>query len=178
MKRIILIYGSIAGVIVTASIALSMAVSALGGVAGMVTGYLSMLIALSMVFVGVKKYRDEQLGGVIRFSTALGVGLGISLIAALFYAFGWEAYLYATDYRFMPDYIASAIAASRAAGASAAEIAKLTEEMHAFANTYENPLMRLLISMSEIAPVAIIVTLISATLLRIRDFMPMRSDRS
>lgn len=175
MKRIILVYGSIAGVIVTASLTLSMAASTGHGAAGLVVGYLSMLVALSMVFVGVKKYRDEQLGGVIRFSTALGVGLGISLIASLFYAFGWEAYLYATGYRFMPDYMASTIDAKRAAGASAAEIAKLTADMQAFAKTYENPVMRLLISMSEIAPVAIIITLISAALLRRRNFMPARA---
>lgn len=175
MKRIVLVYGSIAGVIVTASLTLSMAASTGHGVAGLVVGYLSMLIALSMVFVGVKKYRDEHLGGVIRFSTALAVGLGISLVASLFYALGWEAYLFATDYRFMPDYMASTIATKRAGGASAAEIARLSAEMQDFAKTYTNPVMRLLISMSEIAPVAIIMTLISAALLRKRDFMPARA---
>jgi Protein of unknown function (DUF4199) len=176
MKRIILVYGGLAGVIVITSMGLSMAAGAHGGVAGMAVGYLSMLIALAMVFVGVKKYRDEHLGGVIRFSTALVVGLGISLIASLFYALGWEVYLYATDYRFMPEYIESAIAAKRADGASATEIARLTSEMQSFAKTYSNPLMRLLITMSEIAPVAAIMTLISATLLRKPNFMPARNN--
>jgi Protein of unknown function (DUF4199) len=176
MKKIILVYGCLAGVIIVASLALSMAAGAHGGVAGMAVGYLSMLIALSLVFVGVKKYRDEQLGGVIRFSTALGVGFGISLIATLFYALGWEAYLYATDYRFMPEYIASVIDSKRAAGASAAEIAKLTAEMQDFAMTYANPLMRMLISMSEIAPVAVAVTVVSATLLRKPNFMQARAN--
>ncbi len=174
MKRIILIYGSIAGVIVATCTALTMIATPHGNSASMAVGYLSMLISLSLVFAGVKKYRDEQLGGVIGFSTALGVGFGISLIATLFYALGWEAYLYATDYRFMPSYVESTIAAKVAAGASTDEIAKLTTEMQAFAKTYENPALRLLITMSEMAPVAIIVTLISATLLRKTDFMPAR----
>jgi hypothetical protein len=174
MKRLILVYGSIAGMIAIASILLSM--SATGhGAAGLVVGYLSMLIGLSLVFVGVKKYRDEQLGGVIRLSTALGVGFGISLVATLFYALGWEVYLYATGYRFIPDYIASVLAAKRAAGASAAEIASLTAEMQTYAKAYANPVQRLLMTMSEIAPVAIVVTLISATLLRKPNFMPARA---
>lgn len=171
MKRIVLVYGSIAGLIVTVSLALTLGV----GVHSMVIGYLSMLIALGMVFVGVKRYRDEHLGGVIRFSTALRVGLGISLVASLIYAFAWEAYLYATDYRFMPEYMASVIEAKRAGGASAAEIARMTAEMQGFAKTYSNPAMRLLISMSEIAPVALGMTLISAALLRKRGFMPARA---
>ena len=42
--------------------------------------YLVMLVALSMVFVGIKQYRDQALGGVIKFGPALLVGLGISAV--------------------------------------------------------------------------------------------------
>lgn len=171
MKRIILVYGLIAGLIVT----LSMLVAIGSGVHSIVLGYLSMLVALSMVFVGIKRYRDEQLGGVIRFWPAMAVGLGISLIASLIYALGWEAYLYATDYRFMPEYAASMIEARRAAGASAAEIAQMQAEMDGFIRSYENPLVRLLYTFSEIAPVALIVTLIAAALLRRPGFLPARA---
>jgi hypothetical protein len=175
MKRIISVYGGIAGLIVIASILLSMSITG-HGAAGLIVGYLSMLIGLSMVFVGVKKYRDEQLGGVIRFSTALGVGFGIALIASLFYALGWEVYLFATGYRFMPDYIASVIDAKRASGASAAEISRLTAEMQEFAKTYANPVQRLLMTVSEIAPVAVVMTLVSAALLRKPNFMSARTN--
>jgi hypothetical protein len=176
MKRIIIVYGSIAGVIVIASFALSMSIGAHGGVVGMAIGYLSMLIALSMVFVGIKKYRDGHLGGVIRFPTALGVGTGISLVASLFYALGWEAYLFTTGYSFMPEYVASAIAAKRATGASAVEIARVTAEMQALARSYANPVLRVLMTVSEIAPVAVVMTLISAVLLRKPSFMPARAN--
>jgi Protein of unknown function (DUF4199) len=175
MKRIISVYGSIAGLIAITSILLSMSVTG-HGTAGLIVGYLSMLIGLSMVFVGVKKYRDEQLGGVIRFSTALGVGFGIALIASLFYALGWEAYLYATGYRFMPDYITSVIEAKRASGASAAETSRLTAEMQEFAKAYANPVQRVLMTVSEIAPVAAVMTLVSAALLRKPNFMSARTN--
>jgi len=174
MTRTILVYGCIAGVIVAACMALSMSSGAEGGIVGMALGYLSMLIALSMVFVGIKKHRDQRLGGVIRFTTALGIGLGISLVASLFYVLGWEAYEYATDYRFMPEYAAHAIAAKRASGASAAEMAKFIADMQEMTKAYADPLRRMLMTLSEIAPVAIIVSLVSAALLRRRDFMPAR----
>ena len=58
-----------------------------------------MLLAFTMVFVGIKHYRDKALGGVIRFLPALGVGLGISAVASLFWVVGWELTL-ATGFDF------------------------------------------------------------------------------
>ena len=59
-------------------------------VAGMLLGYLTMIVALTAVFLGVKAYRDKVLGGVIRFLPALGVGLGISAVASIMYVIAWE----------------------------------------------------------------------------------------
>jgi hypothetical protein len=172
MQRIILTYGVIAGTIELALLALSMGLIGEHGSMGMVLGYLSMLIAMSLVFVGVKKYRDEHLGGVIRFWKALGVGLGIAGMACLFYVLGWEAYLWSTDYSFMEKFTASELAKLQAAKASAAEIAKFKADMQGFADLYANPVTRMLVTLSEISPVAVLVPLISASLLRKPGFMP------
>jgi hypothetical protein len=174
MNRIILVYGSIAGVILVASLAIAMGAGAHGGMVGMVIGYLSMLIALSMVFVGVKRYRDEQMGGVIRFGRAFGVGVGIATVASVFYVLGWEIYMWSTDYTFAASYARSAIEHQQAAGATSAEIAALKTQMDDFAMSYANPLFRMLMTLSEIAPVALMVPLISAALLRKPSFMPAR----
>ena len=178
MTRIVLIYGILAGIIVIATMQLAIAIGMEGGAAGMAVGYLGMLVALSMVFVGIRQYRDSDLGGGIRFSTALWVGLGISLVATILYALGWEAYLYATGYTFMPDYIAATLDARRAAGATPAELAALAAEMDGYARAYANPVTRLLMTMAEIAPVGLLVTLISAALLRRPGFMPSRAAES
>lgn len=175
MTRLIITYGIIAGIIELILLALSMGLVADHGMLGMVLGYLSMLIALSLVFAGVKKYRDEHLGGVIGFSKALGVGLGIAGLAALFYVSGWEAYMWSTDYRFVAEFSAKAIADIRAQGASADALAKAKADMDAFAEMYANPAMRMGITLTEIAPVALLVPLISALLLRRPGFMPARA---
>lgn len=172
MQRIVFVYGAIAGVILVASLALVMVVGVHGGTLGMALGFLSMFIALSLVFVGVKKFRDEHLGGVIRFWKALGVGFGIAGVACLFYVLGWEVYMAATDNAFMTDYMAKALAEKQASGASTAEIAAFKAEMQGFAEMYANPLLRMLITLTEIAPVALVVPPISAALLRNPRFMP------
>ncbi len=174
MQRLILVYGSIAGAILLGNLALVMIAGVHGGMLGMALGYLSMLIALSLVFVGVRKVRDEQRGGVIRFWPALGVGMGIAAVACLFYVLGWEVYMWATDYRFMGEYMASAMAQKQASGASAAQLAAFKAEMDQFAAIYANPVTRMLITLSEIAPIALLVPLISALLLRNPRFLPAR----
>ena len=132
------------------------------------------MIALSLTFVGVKRFRDERQGGVITFWKALGVGLGISAVACLFYVLGWEAYLWSTDYSFMEKFTASRLAKMQAAGASAADVAKFKADMAGFAEMYRQPLTRMLMTLSEIAPVGLLVPLISAALLRNPRFMPAR----
>ena len=172
MGRIIAVYGVIAGVIVVLGMFISISVVSDHGTMGMVAGYLSMLVALIFVFVGVKRYRDVDLGGVIGFWKAFGVGIGIGLVAGLFYVLGWELYMWRTGGTFMAEYIASSIEDMRAAGKSAAEIAKFSSEMGAMAEQYKNPLFRMALTLTEILPVALIVSLVSAALLRRSSFMP------
>jgi hypothetical protein len=173
MNRIIAVYGCIAGVILVIGFEGSIATGLMGhGTGSLIFGYLTMLVGLSMVFVGVKKYRDEALGGVIRFGTALALGYGIAAVASLFYVLGWEAYLFFTDYSFMPDFAASMVEAQRTAGASAAEIAATEAEMAGYVEMYANPLTRMAMTLVEIAPVAVVVPLVCAALLRNPRFLP------
>ncbi len=60
-------------------------------------GYLVMLVALTFIFVGVKRYRDIERGGVVTFARAFGLGLSIAIVAGLTYALVWEIYLASTN---------------------------------------------------------------------------------
>ena len=177
MKKIVLIYGVIAGAIVAASMVWGFMVSDSSG-EGMqmleVMGYLIMLIALSVIFFGIKKYRDEELGGVITFGTAVLVGIGISVVASIIYVVTWEIYLAQTDYAFMNEYIAAALENMEATGASAAEISAASADFDVMAERYKNPMFRLGITFVEIFPVGLLITLISAAILRKSDVLPER----
>jgi hypothetical protein len=141
---------------------------------GMLIGYTTMLIALSSVFVGIKQHRDVDRGGVIGFWPALGVGLGVSFIAGIFYVAAWEAVQAMTHMDFASSYAQAIIASEKAKGASAETLAKLSTDMEAFKVQYANPMYRLPMTFVEIFPVGVLVSLISAGLLRNSRFLPAR----
>jgi hypothetical protein len=167
MKRIIIINGLIAGAIVSLMFAISYPLThngTLSNESSMVVGYISMVIALSLVFVGIKSYRDQHQKGVITFGRGFVVGILITLIASVMYASTWEIY-YNTSY----------LEKMKQEGASEAEIAQQRAEMEEFGEMYKNPVIRFGVTLSEILPVGIIITLISAALLRRKEFLPSAS---
>lgn len=171
--------GAAAGVIAGAglSLAIALAGDAMGhGWVGMAVGYAIMLAALSCVFLAVKRQRDTAGGGLIRFWPAFGIGLAISAVAGIIYVVAWElaqATLIHGD--FARSYGDAMIAQKRAAGASAAEIARTTREAADFVAQYHNPLIRWPMTFMEIFPVGVLVSLISAGLLRNSRFLPARA---
>ncbi len=176
MSRIILIFGAAAGLIVAVPMCLLVANSEPGSAAqSHFTGYLIMLLALSLIFLGVKRLRDRELGGAIRFMPAFLAGLGISAVASVIYVIGWEITLAATDFAFVDSYSAAAVEAARAKGASAAEIEAVIAKMDDFRRQYANPLFRLPVTFIEIFPVGLLISLITAALLRNSRFLPART---
>lgn len=173
MSRIILIFGTIAGLVVAVPMCLMIANSEPGSAAtSHFAGYLIMVLALSLIFFGVKRLRDRELGGAIRFVPGLLAGLGISAVAGVVYVIGWEITLMATDFAFIDSYSAAAVEAARAKGASAAEIEALIVHMAEFRDQYANPFFRLPLTFVEIFPVGVLISLISAVLLRNNRFLP------
>ena len=174
MKKIMLIYGVISGAIITGSL-----------IAGLVfanaeksmqsmewVGYLIMMVALSIIFVGIKRYRDQELGGIIKFGTAFLLGLGISVVASVIYVIAWEINLSVTDYTFIEDYTTSIIHAREAEGMSRAELDNVVEEMETLKTRYANPVYRIPITFSEILPVGLLISLIAAGVLRNSNVLP------
>lgn len=176
MFKKILSWGTVAGLIV-GSVLFGVSVAFAGHAPppyGVALGYISMLVALSAVFVGVKRHRDEDRGGVIRFWPAFGMGLGISVVAGVFYVLAWEAALAVTGLDYGAKFAEHLIAQRRAEGASATELARITAEMKAFSVQYADPLFRMPMTFTEIFPVGVLVSLISAALLRKSSFLPAR----
>ena len=171
MKKNIIIYGLIAGIIV--SVLMLSSVNYLSHCEGnvdyntsMLIGYASMLIAFSLVFIGIRNYRDKYNGGVISFGKAFKIGILIVLIASTMYVIAWLI-----DYFFfIPDFAeklsANMLAELKASGASQPEIDKQTKEMAKFVTMYKNPLFNAMMTYVEILPVGLIVTLISSLILK------------
>jgi hypothetical protein len=176
MTRIILIYGIMAGLVVTVPLSTAFMIMEGPPENGAFYGYLAMLLALTAVFLGIKRYRDKALGGVIKFVPALMVGLGISAVASLFWVIAWEISLAFSGFNFAEAYTNGMLEAARAEGASETELQKVAADAEAFMKMYANPLVRVPITFVEMFPIGVLISLISAALLRNSRFLPARAS--
>ena len=170
MKKTVLTFGIIAGVVISVLMTITTVFAdRIGFDRAVIVGYTSMLIAFLLVFFGIKSYRDNIGGGEISFGRAFTVGILITLITCLFYVVSWEIiYL-----NFLPDfgekYGNYLLEKARASGASAEQITKQMEEVKQMKALLDNPLLAMpMIFISEPLPVGLVMTLISAAILRKR----------
>lgn len=169
MKKIVLIYGCAAGLIlaILGGLTMSFLNPTHDLTIGFITGYLTMLISLSMIFVGIKKYRDKEAGGSITFWKATGLGLLIGVIATLFYVVGWEIYYQTSMSDFYDEYATIEISQLSGSGLGAAELNnKRTEILEWTSDIKGNTLLRMGLTSTEILPVVIVLSLIAATVFR------------
>jgi len=175
MQKIAITYGILSGTITIATLILGLVVSDGGSfLSSEIFGYLTMIVALSMIFIGIKRYRDQELGGVIRFLPAFAMGLAIAVIAAIIYTFVWELYLMTSGYDFIDSYVNSAIEAKRAAGLSADKLAQEIAALEEMRSDYGKIYIRVPMTFLEIFPVGLIIALLSAALLRNPKILPAR----
>ena len=175
MTRIVLIFGLISGAIIAllmTALALFVSDGTLNFDNGTIVGYATMLIALSMIFFGIKSYRDNN-GGKISFLKGLQVGLLISLVSALCYGITWEVYQRSgRGDEFMKKYTEYYLDKMKKEGASDAEVEKARVEGEQFMELYKKFYIRFPMTLMEILPVGVVVTLVSAALLRKREMLP------
>jgi hypothetical protein len=167
MKKTVLNYGLISGLFVSAWMSFSMLVIGCDeGEGGMILGYTGMLLAFAFIFVAIKNYRDKLNGGIIDFWKGFSIGLLISLIASTFYAVTWLI----VYYNFMPDFMekfaTKMIENAKASGVSAAELNETIAQATEYKEMYKNPFMVMLMTYAEIFPVGLLVSLITALILK------------
>ena len=168
MKKIVIVNGLIAGVITGGMFLITMGLYHKNGNfdGGMWVGYASMLLAFSLIFVAIIRFRDKYNNGTISFGKAFRIGLYITLIASTIYVVTWlvDYYVFIPD--FAEKYAASMIDKQRISGASAAEIMATTQQMDSFKEMYKNPVMVVLFTYLEILPVGLLLSLIAALILK------------
>ena len=171
MKKNILIYGLIGGVVVSVLMLstlnyMSHCEGSVDYATSMLIGYASMLVSLSLVFVGIRNYRDKYNGGVISFGKAFKIGIMIVLIASTIYVIAWliDYFVFIPD--FMEKLSAHELEKLKASGASQPEIEKMAKKMADSNRMYKNPFFTTIITYAEILPVGLLVTLISSLVLK------------
>jgi hypothetical protein len=173
MKKNILVFGTISGVIISTFMGITMAVKSCGssdadgGRSSMIIGFTAMAVAFSFVFVGIKNYRDKQNGGVITFGKGFLLGFLISLVASTLYVITWgvEFHYFIPD--FMDKYSAMQVKQLHESGISGAALDEALRSIESASYNYKhNPLFFAMYTYMEILPVGIIITLLSALILK------------
>ena len=167
MKRTVLTFGLISGVIMAAFIFGTVPfINKIGFDRAEIVGYTAMVLAFLLVFFGIRSYRENVGGGQISFGRAFGVGILIVLISTACYVIAWEIVYFNFVHDFADKYAAHMIDQVRNSGASEQEVQARLQEMKRFKELYENPFFNAAISFLEPLPVGLILTLISALVLR------------
>lgn len=168
MKKNVWVFGTIAGLIVAAWIIVVVTYGHYNPdfQGSMWMGYASMLVAFSLVFVGIKNYRDNFNDGIISFGKAFKIGLYIVLIASTIYVANWLIIYYCFIPDYMEKYTAHMMEQAKRGGLSAAEIAKQRQQMDGYIQMYKNPLMVIALTYLEILPVGLVVAVIAALILK------------
>ena len=168
MKRNVWIFGTIAGLIITAFALYSVRQCYTNPdfQSNDVVGYAGMIAVFSLVFIGVKNYRDKYQNGIISFGQAFKTGLYITLVASGTYVAVWlvDYYIFVPD--FLDKYIPHVLKEATRKGATEVELQEKAAEMAKFKEMYKNPLFVVVVTFLEVFPVGLIVSLVSALFLK------------
>lgn len=163
MKKIVLIFGLVIGTILCANmiVMVNMMYRTHDFKGNDIVGYAAMVVLFSLIFFGVRNYRNKYLGGLISFGKAFKTGALIALIGSTMYVVVWLFYYYL----FVPDFI-DVYTSHVLNNCAKADLQTKTVEMANFKEMYKNPFFVILITYAEVLPVGLVVTLVSALILK------------
>jgi hypothetical protein len=163
MKKTILVFGLISGAIMSALMfaTLPFTDSPWLQANSMIVGYTTMVLSFMLVFFGIRSYRENISGGTITFGRAFAIGILITLISSSLYVITWEIMYFGIP-SFAQKFMAMCVAHIKASGGSPAEIQAHIDQL----KYLDNPFINAAITFMEPLPVGLIMTLVSAAILR------------
>jgi len=167
MRKTVLTFGVISGLISAVMMLATVPfMHKISSDKGLIVGYTTIVLAGLLVFFGIRSYRDNASGGRLTFARGLAVGILISLLSNCFYVATWEV----VSYKFMPDfaekYAGQMVEHAKSSGASQQKIDETARQAADFVRNYHNPLYKISMTFLEPFPVFLVITLVSAAILR------------
>jgi hypothetical protein len=167
MKKTVLTFGLIAGVIISVLMDGSVLLAGkIGSGHSLLLGYANMVASFLLVYFGIRSYRDNTLAGQISFGRAFACGILITLITTICYVATWEVIYFNFIPHFMDSYWAAQIHKVQSSGLDPAAIATKIAEIQHTQQLYQNPFVNMAYTFMEPLPVGLIITGISAAILR------------
>jgi hypothetical protein len=169
MKKPVLTFGLISGLMISVLMGCSLLLAnRIGSGHSMVLGYTIMVASFLLVYFGIRSYRDNGLAGQISFGRAFACGILITLITCVCYVAMWEILYFNFMPHFMDSYFAAQIHKVQTSGLDAATAAAEVAAIEHSQQLYQNPIVNMAYTFMEPLPVGLVITLISAAVLRRR----------
>jgi hypothetical protein len=167
LKKTVLTFGLISGVMISVLMDSSLLLAnKIGSGHSMLLGYTIMVASFLLIYFGVRSYRDNTLAGQISFGRGFACGILITLITTVFYVGTWEIIYFNFIPHFMDSYWAALIHNVQARGLDPVTTAAKIAEIQHSQQLYQNPFVNMAYTFIEPLPVGLIITLISAAVLR------------
>jgi hypothetical protein len=167
MKKTVLTFGLISGLIISVLTGGSLLLAdKIGSGHSMALGYTIMVASFLLIYFGIRSYRDNDLAGQISFGRAFTCGILIALITTMCYVAMWEVLYFNFMPHFMDGYFAAQIHKVQSSGLDSAAIAAQVAAIQRSAQLYQNPLVNMAYTIIEPLPVGLVITLVSAAVLR------------
>jgi hypothetical protein len=167
MKKTVLTFGLISGLIISVMMCGSLLLaSKIGQGHSMVIGYTIMVASFLLIYFGIRSYRDNNLAGQISFGRAFACGILIALITTSCYVASWEILYFNFMPHFMDSYFAAQIHKVQSSGLDPTTTAARVAAIQHSQELYQNPLVNMAYTFMEPLPVGLLITLISAAILR------------
>jgi len=167
MKKTVLTFGLIAGLIISVLMGCSLLLAdKIGSGHSMALGYTIMVASFLLIYFGIRSYRDNDLAGQISFGRAFACGILITLVTTACYVAMWEVLYFNFMPHFMDGYFAAQIHKVQSSGLDPATIATQVAAIQRSAQLYQNPFVNMAYTFIEPFPVGLVITLVSAAVLR------------
>jgi hypothetical protein len=167
MKKTVLTFGLIAGVLISVLMGGSLLIAdKLGSYHSMILGYTIMVASFLLIYFGIRSYRDNHLAGQISFGRAFACGILITVLTCVCYVAMWEILYFNFMPHFMDSYFAAQIHQVQSSGLDPATTAAKVAAIQHSQQLYQNPFVNMAYTFMEPLPVGLIVTLVSAAILR------------
>jgi hypothetical protein len=167
LKKTVLTFGLIAGLIISVLMDGSVLLGdKIGSGHSLLLGYANMVASFLLIYFGIRSYRDNNLAGQISFGRAFACGILITLITIICYVVTWEIVYFNFMPHFMDSYFAAQIHKVQSSGLDPATAAARVAAIKHSQQLYQNPLVNMAYTFMEPLPVGLIITLISAAILR------------
>jgi hypothetical protein len=167
MKKTVLTFGLIAGALISVLMGGGLLLAnKIGAGHSMALGYAIMVATFLLIYFGIRSYRDNTLGGQVSFGRAFACGMLITFVTSACYVATWEILYFNFMPHFMDGYFAAQVHKVQSSGLDPAAVAAQVAAIERSQQLYQNPWVNMAYTFMEPLPVGLLITLISAAVLR------------